>query len=160
MSKLFTSRVAFLAFVLLSLVGCQDNQGDPGEPVDWEQDGTSVGFSPTASTAVLDFAATIDTQAEACSAEAASAAIATYLCLPTFEQNQFDSYSFGVTPKTGAQTLAYLKAYFGVTTPLSGNALDTTANRTTAIIVIVVVLGFATAAGFYIVGRKRKVAQF
>lgn len=28
MSKLFTSRVAFLAFVLLSLVGCQDNQGD------------------------------------------------------------------------------------------------------------------------------------
>ena len=57
MSKLFTSRVAFLAFVLLSLVGCQDNQGDPGEPVDWEQDGTSVGFSPTTSTAVLDFAA-------------------------------------------------------------------------------------------------------
>jgi glycosyltransferase A (GT-A) superfamily protein (DUF2064 family) len=53
-----------------------------------------------------------------------------------------------------------LKAYFGVTTPLSVNALDTTANRTTAIIVIVVVLGFATAAGFYIVGRKRKVAQF
>ena len=28
MSKLFTSRVALLAFVLLSLVGCQDNQGD------------------------------------------------------------------------------------------------------------------------------------
>lgn len=133
---------------------------DPGEPVDLEQDGTSVGFSPTASTAVLDFAATIDTQAEACSAEAASAAIATYLCLPTFEQNQFDSYSFGVTPKTGAQTLAYLKAYFGVTTPLNVNVLDTTANRTTAIILIVIVLGFASVAGFYIVGRKREVTQF
>ena len=133
---------------------------DPGEPIDLEQDGSSVGFSPTVSTAVLNFAATIDTQAEACSAEAASAAVATYLCLPTFEQNQFDSYSFGTPAKTGAQTLAYLKAHFGITTPLSVKASSATTNRTTAIIVIVIVLGFATLAGFYIVGRKIKVAEF
>jgi len=128
-----------------------------------EQVGGSVGFSPVAPTVVINFAATIDTQAEACSASSAEAAVGAYLCLPTYEQNAFNSYLFGTPAKTGAETLAYLVTYYGIggeSDPLSGNLLGIATSRDIAIILIVSAFGLASFVGLYLIIRKRKARQF
>ena len=109
---------------------------------------------------VSDFAATIDTAAEACSAEKAEAAVNAYNALTTFEQNQFDVLSFGTPAQTGLQTLNYLKSYYGITIPLNANLIGTSTDRNIAIIVTVGALGLTTLAGFYFLSRKRKTNQF
>jgi len=109
---------------------------------------------------VSDFVETIDTAAEACSAENAQAAVDAYNALATFEQNQFDVLSFGTPAKTGLQTLNYLISYYSITTPLNANVLGTSTNRNIAIIVTVGALGLTTLAGFYFLSRKRKANQF
>lgn len=124
-----------------------------------EQNGTIASFSPTAPTVVLNFAATIDTQAEACNAPAVEMAIAIYHCLSTYEQNAFNNYSFGSPLRTGAQTLAYLEAYFSVVDPLGNNGLGTITNRNIAIVIIVSGFGLVAVVGLYFINRKRKTSR-
>jgi len=109
---------------------------------------------------VSDFAATIDTAAEACSADAVNTAIDAYNALSTFEQDQFDSYSFGSPAKTGSETLNYLKSFYGISTPSNANVLGTSTDRNIAIIVTVGALSLTALAGFYFLSRKRKANQF
>ena len=122
--------------------------------------GSFVSFTPSTTTIVANFAATIDTAAEACSAGAVNTAIAAYNALSTFEQDQFDVLSFGSPAKTGLETLNYLKSFYGISTPLNANVLGTSTDRNIAIIVTVGALSLTALAGFYFLSRKRKANQF
>lgn len=125
--------------------------------------GTWDSFTPSTTTIVAAFAATIDTKAEACDAPTAQAAVNAYNALSTFEQDQFDALTFvdeTYGNKTGIQLLNYLKSFHGISTPLNANVLGTSTNRNIAIIVTVGALGLTALAGFYFLSRKRKASQF
>ena len=125
-----------------------------------EQEGAWVGFTPVSTTIVVNFAATIDTADEACSADAVNTAIAAYNDLSTFEQDQFDDLSFGSPAKTGLETLNYLKSFYGISTSSNANVLGTSTDRNIAIIVTVGALSLTSLAGFNFLSRKRKANQF
>ena len=132
-------------------------------PIAWDgatTPGSFVSFSPATTTIVANFVATIDTQAEACSASAAQAAVTAYNNLTTFEQNQFDVLSFGTPAKSGLETLNYLKAFYNITTPLNANSILKSTDKNVAIIVTVGALGLTTLAGLYFISRKRKSVEF
>ncbi len=82
--------------------------------------GTSYNGSYSFSTTkiVTDFAATIDTSAEACSTSAAQDAVDAYNLLSTYEQNQFDALDVG-GGKTGIERLNYLRTFYNISTPLN-----------------------------------------
>lgn len=83
-----------------------------------EQEGAWVGFPPVLTTIVANFAATIDTSAEACVKANAEAAITAYNALSTFEQNQFDVLDVG-GGVTGLQRLKFLKDFYNIETSLN-----------------------------------------
>lgn len=119
---------------------------------DWVQNS-----NPNITTNVANFVATIDTQAEACSTGAAQAAVNAYNALSTFEQDQFDSYSFGSPAKTGLQTLNYLRTFYSISTPLNANWVDSYSSKNIAVIITIALLGVTSLAGFYFL-RKKKAA--
>lgn len=80
--------------------------------------GSFVEFTPATTTIVANFAATIDTSAKACSADAAQAAVNAYNALSTFEQDQFDALNVG-GGKSGLERLQYLKSFYNIDTALN-----------------------------------------
>jgi len=74
--------------------------------------------TPETTAIVTAFAATIDTSAEACSVEAAQAAVDSYNSMSSFEQDQFDALDVG-GGFTGLQRLNYLKTKYSIVTPLN-----------------------------------------
>lgn len=117
--------------------------------------GTWNPFTPSTTTIVAAFAATIDTKAEACSASNAQAAVNAYNDLSTFEQDQFDSYSFGSPAKTGLETLNYLRTLYSISTPLNANWADSYSSKNIAVIITIALLGVTSLAGFYFLRKKK-----
>ena len=111
--------------------------------------GSFVTFTPATTTIVANFAATIDTSAEACSVESAQAAVDAYNNLSTFEQDQFDVLNVG-GGFTGLQRLNYLKTRYSISTPLNAkNSLDLLDGQQTndvLIITLVTIIGFGISA--------------
>jgi len=105
---------------------------------------------------VSDFAATIDTTGEACSAVAAQAAIDAYNDLPTFEQNQYAALDVG-GGKTGMDRLNYLKAFYNINTPIGSSVsgrIPSSDNSATATLIISA-LGVSSLAGYYFISKKK-----
>ncbi len=118
--------------------------------------GSFVSFTPATTTVVANFAATIDTSAEACSQSAAQAAVNAYNAMSSFEQNQFDALSFGTPARTGSQTLEYLRLFYDISTPLNSNFSVETQNNGTPLIIAFGVLGITTLAGIILFRFSRK----
>lgn len=113
-------------------------------------------FNPVTTTAVSAFAATIDTDAEACSVEAAQAAIDAYNNLPTFEQNQYAALDVG-GGKTGMDRLNYLKDFYNIKTPIGSSVsgkIPSSDNSATATLIISA-LGVSSLAGYYFISKKK-----
>lgn len=122
--------------------------------------GWNVWGSFQTTTAVSAFAATIDTDAEACSVEAAQAAIDAYNDLPTFEQNQYAALDVG-GGKTGLDRLNYLKAFYNINTPINtpngssvSGRIPSSDNSATATLIISA-LGVSSLAGYYFISKKK-----
>ncbi len=114
------------------------------------------GFSFQTTKVVSDFAATIDTSAEACTQALAQAAIDAYNNLATFEQHQYAALDVG-SGQTGLDRLNYLKARYNIVTPLSSNVSPrsvATENTTTATLIIGA-LGVTSLAGYYFISKKK-----
>ncbi len=121
-----------------------------------EQEGAWVEFTPDPTTIVANFAATIDTTGEACSAVAAQAAIDAYNDLPTFEQNQYAALDVG-GGKTGMDRLNYLKAFYNIDTPIGSSVsgrIPSSDNSATATLIISA-LGVSSLAGYYFISKKK-----
>ena len=112
------------------------------------------GFKTTS--IVAAFAATIDTDVEACSASAVTTAVNTYNGLSTFEQNQFNALQVG-EGFTGAQRLAYLRAFYNITTPLSVIETIKKDDNSLMATAIIGVIGLSTLAGYYFLQRKKPI---
>ncbi len=113
-------------------------------------------FNPVTTTAVSAFAATIDTDAKACSVEAAQAAIDAYNNLPTFEQNQYAALDVG-GGKTGMDRLNYLKDFYNINTPIGSSVsgrIPSSDNSATATLIISA-LGVSSLAGYYFISKKK-----
>ncbi len=124
--------------------------------VNGEQGGAWVDFTPATTTAVSAFAATIDTDAEACSVKAAQAAIDAYNDLPTFEQNQYAALLVG-GGKTGMDRLNYLKDFYNINTPIGSSVsgrIPSSDNSATATLIISA-LGVSSLAGYYFISKKK-----
>lgn len=104
---------------------------------------------------VSDFAATIDTAAEACSPEAATDAINTFNGLATFEQNQYKALNVG-GGKTGLDRLNYLKARYSITTPIAGSPVRLADNDNTALFAVLTIGAFGVLAlgGYFFLKKK------
>jgi len=116
-----------------------------------------MGQSIKTTTIVKNFAATIDTAAEACSPEAANTAINTFNSFVTFEQNQYKALNVG-DGKTGLDRLNYLKARYNITTPIGGSPVrNTNANSDSTILfatVTITALGFLALGGYFFLKKK------
>ena len=118
--------------------------------------GVFVSFTPTATTVVANFAATIDTAGEACSSGAAQAAVNAYNALSTFEQDQFDALQ--VSPGvTGLQRLNFLKSFYGISTPLNQNMTQSNNNKNVVAISIIGILSISAIAGYYFLKTKKAI---
>lgn len=117
--------------------------------------GTWDSFTPSTTTIVAAFVATIDTYEEACNATNVKTAVNAYNALATFEQNQFDVFSFGTPAKTGLQTLNYLKSYYSIT-PLNLNYLTGNSNSSTPLIITLSSVGITILAVISVYKFKRK----
>jgi hypothetical protein len=128
-------------------------------PIAWDgakTPGSFKTFTPVTTTAVSAFAATIDTDAEACSVEAAQTAIDTYNNLPTFEQNQYAALDVG-GGKTGMDRLKYLKAFYNINTSIGSSVsgrIPSSDNSATATLIISA-LGVSSLAGYYFISKKK-----
>lgn len=113
-------------------------------------------FTPKTTTIVQSLADSINTKAKACSSTTVTTAISTYNGLSTFEQNQFNALQVG-DGFTGAQRLAYLMAFYNITTPLS--VIEKTKNEDNSLMatIIIGVIGLSTLAGYYFLQRKKAV---
>ena len=127
---------------------------------DFKNEFGTAPFNPVTTTAVSAFAATIDTDAEACSVEAAQAAIDAYNNLPTFEQNQYAALDVG-GGKTGLDRLNYLKAFYNINTPINtpidssvSGRIPSSDNSATATLIISA-LGVSSLAGYYFISKKK-----
>lgn len=126
------------------------------QKLDNKTEGAFVSFSPVTTTVVSNFAATIDTSAEACTQALAQAAIDAYNNLATFEQHQYAALDVG-SGQTGLDRLNYLKARYNIVTPLSSNVSPrsvATENTTTATLIIGA-LGVTSLAGYYFISKKK-----
>jgi len=103
---------------------------------------------------VSDFAATIDTSTEACSSEAAHAAVNAYNALSTFEQDQFDILNVG-GGVTGLQRLNFLKSFYGIGTPLNQNITQSNNDKNILAISIIGVLGVFALLSYFFVTKKK-----
>lgn len=115
--------------------------------------GSFVSFTPTTTTIVAAFAATIDTDVEACSFVAAQAAVNAYNALSTFEQDQFDALQVG-GGKTGLDRLNYLKAKYSISTPLNARVTPEVEKNVSGALVIGT-LGLTSLLGYYFINKKR-----
>ena len=104
--------------------------------------------------AVADFAATIDTQAEACSTSNAQAAVNAYNNLSTFEQDQFDILQVG-GGKTGLERLNFLKSFYNISTPLNTNVAFGTDNKNILGVAIIGGLAISSILGYYFLKTKK-----
>lgn len=121
-----------------------------------EQGGAWVEFTPVPTTKVLNFAATIDTSGEACSLEAAHAAVNAYNALSTFEQNQFDTLDVG-GGVTGLQRLEYLKAFYNIDTPPNVKLVNNASTKKNITAVLLVSgLSLSVLAGYYFLRTKKQ----
>lgn len=119
---------------------------------------SSSEFTPKTTKIVADFAASINTQAKACSQAAVNTAVSTYNNLSTFERNQFDNLQVG-DGFTGLQRLQYLMDFYGITTPLGAKTPDFQQNTFNFNATILISsLGLVSLAGYYFLSRKKKVA--
>lgn len=116
-----------------------------------------MGQSIKTTTIVKNFAATIDTAAEACSPEAAAAAIDTFNGFATFEQNQYKALNVG-GGKTGLDRLNYLKARYSIATPIGGSPVRNTNtnsdNTTLFATVTITTLGVLALGGYFFLKKK------
>ncbi|MGI6735393.1 MAG: hypothetical protein ACOX3C_04325 [Bacilli bacterium] len=114
-----------------------------------------MGQSIKTTTIVKNFAATIDTAAEACSPEAATDAINTFNGLATFEQNQYKALNVG-GGKTGLDRLNYLKARYSITTPIAGSPVRLADNDNTALFAVLTIGAFGVLAlgGYFFLKKK------
>ena len=133
---------------------------DLSGPIAWDgakTPGSLVSFAPVTTEVVADFAATIDTATEACSASAAQTAINNFNNLATFEQNQYKALDVG-GGKTGLDRLNYLKARYNIDTPIGGSPIrNTNANSdstTLFAIVTITALGFLALGGYFFLKKK------
>lgn len=126
------------------------NWGDTCCPGGWND------MSPATTKKVADFVATMDGVGECCSQEAATTAVTTYNGLATYEQNEFDNYSFGSS--TGLDRLNYLRSRYNVSTPLNSTNLFENNKDSTLIIISLVIglVGTSLIGGYYFVNKKRK----
>ncbi len=122
----------------------------------WTFDNNWDEFTPTTTTIVQGLADSISTKAKACSSAVVTTAVSTYNGLSTFEQNQFNALDVG-EGFTGAQRLAYLRAFYNITTPLS--VIETTKKDDNSLMatVIIGVIGLSTLAGYYFLQRKKSI---
>lgn len=118
--------------------------------------GSFVSFTPVTTLIVSDFAATIDTSAEACVKENAIAAITAYNALSTFEQDQFDVLIVG-GGVTGLQRLNFLKSFYGISTPLNQNITQSNNDKNFLAISIIGVLSVSAIAGYYFLKTKKAI---
>jgi len=116
-------------------------------------------FTPTTTTVVSNFAATIDTDTEACSESSAQAAVNAYNALSTFEQDQFDVLSVG-GGFTGLQRLNFLKTFYSISTPLNINNIGDGNNSDDSLMTMLIIgaIGLTTLGGYYIISRKKHLA--
>lgn len=126
--------------------------GDPAkQDVGYDGAGTH-----STTTNVLNFAATIDTSAEACSLSAAQAAVNAYNAMPTFEQDQFDALvvSAGVT---GLQRLQYLRNFYSISTVLNSNEMLMNSNGDNSLttIVLIFISAVTVLGGFFLLRNKK-----
>lgn len=119
-----------------------------------EQEGAWVDFTPVTTTIVANFAATIDTDVEACSSQATQAAVDAYNALSTFEQDQFNVLNVG-GGVTGLQRLNYLKSFYGIPTPLNQNITQSNNDKNILAISIISVLSVSAIAGYYFLKTKK-----
>ena len=118
--------------------------------------GSFVSFTPATTTIVASFAATIDTQAEACNATAAQNAVNAYNALSTFEQDQFDALSVG-GGMTGLQRLEFLKSFYSISTPLNQNLVQSDNNKNILAISIIGILSISAIGAYYFLKTKKAI---
>lgn len=118
---------------------------------EWKND---ITIQPTK--VVTDFAATIDTSGEACNATAAQNAVNAYNGLSTFEQNQFDTLFVG-GGMTGLQRLEFLKSFYGISTPLNQNFVQSDSNKNILAISIIGILSISAIGGYYFLKTKKAI---
>ncbi|OQA78251.1 MAG: hypothetical protein BWY30_00789 [Tenericutes bacterium ADurb.Bin239] len=122
--------------------------------------GSFVAFpagQPYTTVVVNNFHLSINTAAGACSATKAQAAINTFNDnLTTFEQNQYKAMDVG-GGKTGLDRLNYLKARYGITTPLAGSPVRITDDEKTAMFAILTIsgLGILSLGGYFFLKKKQ-----
>lgn len=121
--------------------------------------GVGISFSPNTTTVVSNYAATIDTAAEACNATAAGDAIVYYNdSLATFEQRQYAALDVG-GGKTGSDRLNYLKAFYNISTPIhvppaAVRMNDSSETGMTAMIIIGG-LSVVSLGGYFFISKKK-----
>jgi len=136
-----------------------------------EKNGAYVSFSLDTTTIVQNFADSLDTYAEACSEAKAQTAVDTYNGLSSFEQNQFDAYTYSgysgqqgtdLNGKTGLQVLNYLRARYNIQTELNSvnSNIIFSENGKIGLIVSISIVGLTSLSGLYLLNRKRRPAQF
>lgn len=122
------------------------------DEISGEQQGALVAFTPTTTTIVAAFAATIDTSEEVCTVGAAQAAVDAYNALSTFEQDQFDALQVG-DGKTGLDRLNYLKARFNISTPLNARVTPEV-ERNVSVALMIGTLGLTSLIGYYFISKR------
>ena len=128
-------------------------------PIAWDgatTPGSFVSFTPTTTTVVANFAATLDTIAEICTKPLAQAAIDAYNNLSTFEQDQFDVLPVGNLEDgmTGLDRLNYLKSRWNITTLLNARSIPES-EKTLSATLVIGSLGITSLLGYYFINKKR-----